>query len=212
MSETPTQTTSEETTTAAADEIYSTVGLRDVVYALLTTDEAGEDPAYGEVNPLVGAIDFDLSDNSGDEDAQYYDDHEGDVLYPDPEMTGTLEMADILPERLAVLLGATVDENGVLVRTADDKPPYFAMGFKSEKSNGEDRYVWLYKGRAKLGNQKFTTKQGKTITRQTTKLTITFIKRTCDGLWQTFADTDNDDFASAAATFFSTVYEPDYGT
>lgn len=45
-----------------------------------------------------------------------------------------------------MLLGNAVDDNGVLVRTATDKPPYFAVGFKSEKSNGKYRFVWLYKG------------------------------------------------------------------
>ena len=38
------------------------------------------------------------------------------------------------------------DDNGVLVRTASDKPGYFAVGFKSEKADGNFRYVWLYKG------------------------------------------------------------------
>ncbi len=45
-----------------------------------------------------------------------------------------------------MIFGNQIDENGVLVRTAQDKPPYFAVGFKSEKSDRSFRYVWLYKG------------------------------------------------------------------
>ena len=45
-----------------------------------------------------------------------------------------------------MIFGNQIDDNGVLVRTASDRPPYFAVGFKSEKSDGAFRYVWLYKG------------------------------------------------------------------
>lgn len=200
---------SEVNTPAANDAVYSLLGLRSVVYALLTKDEEGQSPVYGTVTPLVGAIDFELSDNSGDPDIQYYDDHEGHVVYPDPEWSGTLEMADIPPDKQAVLLGCTVDAKGVLLRSAADQPPYFAMGFKSEKANGEDRYVWLFKCRARLDSQKYTTKQGKTLNRQTHKMKITAVKRTCDKLWQGYADTDDEGFDSTAkAAFFSSVYSP----
>ena len=45
-----------------------------------------------------------------------------------------------------MIFGNQIDDNGVLVRTATDKPPYFAVGFMSEKANHKFRYVWLYKG------------------------------------------------------------------
>ena len=77
MSETPTQTTTEETT---GYDVYSTIGLRDVVIAKLLTDEKGSTPTYDTVMDLVGAIDLDVSDNSGDPDIQDYDDHEGHVI------------------------------------------------------------------------------------------------------------------------------------
>ena len=212
MSETPTENT---TTTETTDtNVYSTIGLRDVVIAKLLTDEPGSTPTYDTVMDLVGAIDFDISDNGGDPDVQDYDDHEGHVIYPDPVFKGTMEIADIPPEMLAILMGHTVDENGVVIHNAEDKPPYFAWGFKSEKTNGKDRYVWYYKGRASTPGMKLTTKpsNGKTPTRQTTKLTVTFVKRNADGVARCFVDEDAADFATAKATFFSAPYTPDYGT
>ena len=97
MSETPSSGTgtTEETT---PEEVYSTIGLRDIVVAKLLTDVAGSAPTYDTVQSLVGAIDLDISDNSGDPDAQYYDDHEADVIIPDPELKGTVELADLPPE------------------------------------------------------------------------------------------------------------------
>lgn len=204
MSETPTNAATEPET------IYSPIGLRDVVVAKLLTDEPGSTPTYDDVVPLVGAIDFDISDNSGDPDIQDYDDHEGHVIYPDPNMVGTMEMADIPPEKLAMLMGHTVDDNGVVIHSGEDKPPYFAWGFKSEKADGNDRYVWYFKGRASMPNDKHTTKpsNGKVPTRQTTKLKVTFVKRAADGLARCFVDEDSPDFASAKATFFSAPYTP----
>lgn len=194
----------------------SLVGLRDVVIAPLTADTTGTDGAatYGTVVPLVGAIDIQIDDQGGDEDVQYYDDNEGDVLYPDPELKCTMEMADIPLDKLATILGHTVDQYGVMVRKDGDKAGYFAMGFKSKKGGGGDvdRYVWLLKGRAKLTTQQYQTKKGKEITRQTTKLEWTFIKRNHDAQYQYMVDSDDEDFATKKASFFTSVYTPTFTT
>ena len=214
MSETPssgTGTTEETTEETTPEEVYSTIGLRDIVVAKLLTDVAGSAPTYDTVQSLVGAIDLDISDNSGDPDAQYYDDHEADVIIPDPELKGTVELADLPPDKVAMLLGYSIDNNGVTIHNAEDKPPYFAWGFKSRKSNGKDRYVWYYKGRCTLPQDKHTTRQ-KQVSRQTTKMQVTFIKLTSNGNARAFVDEDTEDFASAKATFFSAPYTPDFST
>jgi len=46
----------------------------------------------------------------------------------------------------SVLLGHSVT-GGVLIKKSTDTAPYVALGFKSKKSNGSYRYVWLYKGK-----------------------------------------------------------------
>ena len=196
-------------TTPAVNEVYSTIGLRAIVVAKLLTDETDSTPTYDPVQPLIGAIDLDVSDNSGEPDAQYYDDGEHDVVLPDPELSGTIELADLPPEKQALLLGYRVDKNGVVIHNADDKPPYFAWGFKSKKSNGVDRYVWYYKGRCTMPQDKRTTKQ-KDLTRQTTKMKVTFVKLNSTGNARAFVDEDTEAFATAKATFFNAPYTPDF--
>lgn len=190
------------------DTIFSPIGLRDVVVAELLTDPVGGTPTYGPVTPLVGAIDFDFQDNSGDPDVQDYDDGEHDVIMPEPETTGTLELADLPPASLAMLEGHKVDDNGVVVRNNEDKPPYFAWGFKSVKSNGKDRYTWYYKGRASRESTKYTTKKRKEVNRQTSKLKVTFVKLNSTGNDKVYVDEDTPEFASAKETFFSAPYTP----
>lgn len=112
-----------------------------------------------------------------------------------------------------MILNNTIDDNGVLVRSASDKPPYFAVGFKSEKSSGAFRYVWLYKVRAKPVTETYQTKEGDTVTRQTGSVEFTAIKRTHDGRYQAVADEGENGFtAEKAATFLDTVYEPTFAT
>ena len=136
---------------------------------------------------------------------------EFDVLYPDPELTFTTKMADIPLSIQEMIFGNKIDDNGVLIRSSTDKPPYFAVGFKSEKSNHKYRYVWLYKVRAKPLTENYATKEGTTITRQTGDVEWTAIKRTHDGRYQAVADEGENSFdATAAAAFLTSVYEPSF--
>ena len=120
-------------------------------------------------------------------------------------------MADIPLIIQEKIFANAIDDNGVLIRTAQDKPPYFAIGFKSEKSDGKFRYVWLYKVRAKPVTENFATKEGKTINRQTPEVEFTAIKRTHDGRYQAVADEGEGSFtAEKAAAFLTSVYEPSF--
>ena len=122
-------------------------------------------------------------------------------------------MADIPLTIQEMLFANAIDDNGVLIRTAQDKPPYFATGFKSEKSDGKFRYVWLYKVRAKPLTENFATKEGDTINRQNPEVEFTAIKRTHDARYQAVADEDENGFTAAkAATFLTSVYDPTFTT
>ena len=153
-------------TIAASPKVASTVGLKDVVIAELTEDTE-ETLTYGDLQKLAGAIEASITPDNADPDVQYFDDVEGDVLYPDPELSFKTKMADIPLMIQEKIFGNKIDDNGVLVRTAQDKPPYYAVGFRSEKSDKTYRFVWLYKVRAKPVTENYATKEGKTITRQT---------------------------------------------
>ena len=130
-------------TVAASPKVASTVGLKDVVIAELTEDTEAT-LTYGDLQKLAGAIEASITPDNADPDVQYYDDIEGDVLYPDPELSFKTKMADIPLIIQEKIFGNKIDDNGVLVRTAQDKPPYYAVGFRSEKSDKTYRYVWLF--------------------------------------------------------------------
>ena len=109
-------------TIAASPKVASTVGLKDVVIAELTEDTEAT-LTYGDLQKLAGAIEASITPDNADPDVQYYDDIEGDVLYPDPELSFKTKMADIPLIIQEKIFGNRIDDNGVLVRTAQDKPP-----------------------------------------------------------------------------------------
>ncbi len=192
----------------ASPIVSSTVGLKNMVIAPLTADTEAA-VTYGALQLVAGAIEASITPENTDPEIQYADDIEFDVLYPDPELSFKTKMADIPLQIQEMVFGNRIDENGVLVRAAADKPPYFAVGFMSEKSNQKFRYIWLYKVRAKPVTESYATKEGGTINRQTGEVEWTAIKRTKDGLYQAVADEGENGFTAAmGATFLATVYEP----
>lgn len=199
-----------DTTPTASPNVSSTIGLKNVVIAPLTADtESGH--TYGTLQLLAGAIEASVTPENADPNVQFCDDIEFDTLYADPNISFKLKMADIPLTIQEMIFAHVIDDNGVLIRTAQDKPPYFAIGFKSEKSNGKYRFVWLYKTRAKPINETFATKEGNTVTRQTPEVEFTAIKRTHDGRYQAVADEGENGFdATDAASFLTSVYEPTF--
>ena len=188
----------------------SRIGLRDVVIGWLDddTDTSAVAATYAlEATSTLEAIDAQISRGTADPNVQYADDIESDVLYPDPEITISLEVKEVPIELQKLLMGqaTAVDANGAYKYLSGSTPPYFALGFKSKKRSGADRYVWYYKCRVKPLDETFHTKE-KDITRQQDKLEITAIKRTYDKYVSVKVDSDAAG-APNAATFFGTVYE-----
>ena len=197
-------------TPAASPAVVSTVGLKNMVIAPISTDTESEH-TYGDLQLIAGAIDASITPQNADPNVQYADDIEFSVLYPDPELSFKTKMADIPLSIQEQIFGNEIDDNGVLVRTASDRPPYYAVGFKSEKSDGTFRYVWLYKVRAKPVTESYATKEGTTINRQTGEVEWTAIKRTHDSLYQAIADEGENGFTAAlGATFLDSVYDPTF--
>lgn len=195
-------------TPATAPAVSSTVGLKNMVIAPVTEDTETS-TTYGDLQRVAGAIEATITPENNDPDIQYFDDVEGDVLYPDPELTFKTKLADLPLIVQEMIFSNKIDDNGVLIRTANDKPGYFAVGFMSEKANGTFRYVWLFKVRAKPVTETYATKEGTSITRQTGEVEWTAIKRTSDGRYQAVADEGENGFtAEKAAAFLNTVYTP----
>mgnify|MGYP002733411657 FL=1 len=106
-------------TPTASPAVASTVGLKNMVIAPLSTDtESGH--TYGDRQLIAGAIDASITPQNADPNVQYADDIEFSVLYPDPELSFKTKMADIPLAIQEQIFGNEIDNNGVLVRTVSD--------------------------------------------------------------------------------------------
>jgi len=179
------------------------IGLKELHYALLTKDDS-TGVTYSAPVKIAGAINAKISPKSNTE-TLYADDGPAETASALGEIEVELEVKDLPLTVQAALLGHTVS-NGVMVRKAGDTAPYVAIGFKSQKSNGKYRYVWLYKGKFELPEQEYKTKEDKP-SFQTPKIKGTFVKRENDEAWQVIGDEDEVDF-TAGATWFNAVYPP----
>jgi len=178
------------------------VGLRDLHYAILTQDDA-MGVAYEDPVKIAGAISATITPTVNTE-TLFADDGPSETASALGEITVELQVKDLPLPVQAALLGHDL-ENGVLIRNADDNAPYVALGFRSLKSNGKYRYVWLYKGKFAPPEQQYQTKED-TPAFQTPTITGTFVKREYDDAWQAVGDEDEPGF-TAGATWFDAVYE-----
>ncbi len=181
----------------------ATLGLKDLVMAKVTEDTDGKE-TFGTPKTLAKAIMADLSVNVA-EGTLYADDAIDAIEKQFVNGTIKLGINDLGTETTAELLGQSVDDDGVIYGEDTDEPPYFAIGFRARKSGkGKYRYIWLYKVKFKIPNDKFETK-GDSINFITPEIEGTFVKLNKNGRWKsdyTGIETDN-----VAKTWFDSVKE-----
>jgi phi13 family phage major tail protein len=178
------------------------VGLRDLHYAILTKDdETGVTYQAPVAIPGVITADIDPNPSSG---TLFADDGPAETFSNMGEIKLSLEVKDLPLEVQAALLGHTIS-GGVMVRKSTDTAPYVAIGFKSLKTNGKYRYVWLLKGKFQLPKLEHKTKDDK-VNFQTPKIEGIFLKRIFDDAWIKQADEDHPDYVpSIGANWFAAV-------
>ena len=119
------------------------VGLKNLYYAPIAEDGAGRE-SYGKPIKVADAISADLSVNNGD--ATLYGD---DKVYADVRefinATIALAVCDLPASIVTALMGARIDNNGVLISSQEDKPHAVAIGFESKCADGESRFFWFYR-------------------------------------------------------------------
>src|SRR5690554_715407 len=187
----------------------ATVGLKDLHYAILTSDdESGT--VYESVKKIAGAITANLSTTYNTADLRA-DDGVAETAESKGITTVALNVKDLPKEAKADLLGQTINNDGVLIESDSDRPPYVAIGFRSEKANGKFRYVWLYKGKFTLPEENYETKQ-ETPSFQTPTLEGRFLSRLSDGERKAEVDSDDDGVdQSIIDNWFNAVYEEGNG-
>lgn len=184
------------------------IGLTKLHYAILKTDRAPKtdsptDPGelvYEDPVRLPGAITANFSPNASN-DTLFADDGPYDTASTLGAMSLELNVADIPPRHRAVLLGCTYDENtGMVKDSANDIPPYVAVGCSVKKSNGFDRLIWYLKGKFAAPDDNNQTKAD-SINWNTPTITGNFLKRDYDDQWRYSVDTDDEAYTGDKVDF-----------
>lgn len=174
------------------------IGLRDMHYALLTKDDS-TGVTYSEPVKIPGAIQANINPNSSLE-TLFADDGPSETAASLGQIELEAIAKDFPLDVQAILLGHAALVAGVLKRKSGDTPPFVAFGFKSLKSNGKYRYVWLVKGKFQQPERQNETK-GDTVNFQTPTMAGSFLKRDNDDIWIMEADEDDAAFVGAATWF-----------
>ncbi|WP_371017383.1 major tail protein [Pseudalkalibacillus sp. JSM 102089] len=179
------------------------VGL-DNIYVAKLTEENGE-ITYDTPVRILNAIDAKITPTV-DSQNLYADNTVAEILRVFSQVDVEFTIAELSSDHYAMLMGVEKDENGVLVDSAEDEAPYFAFGFRAKKSKGENRLVWLYKGRFTSVDESYQTQSDKAdFTTQPIK--GTFVKRS-DGKWRAKVDTDDQDIPLPVINdWFTKVYD-----
>lgn len=187
------------------------IGCDNLVYAKMTTeDTVAKAPTYGEVTPAPGVMSININPN-GSLETLFADDGPMETASTLGKIDVEIQKNELTAQNKADLLGHEIDSNGAVVYGDSDVPPYVAIGFRTLKSNGKYRYVWLYKGKFAEPEDNSETKgdsinfQSDTISGQFTKLNFPY---TINGKsvrpWKYELDGDN---TEASASVMSTWFD-----
>lgn len=153
------------------------IGCDNLHYALMTTEETDKvAPVYAEIKSAPGVMHVNINPNASIATA-FFDDGPGDTATTLGNIDVEIQKNELTTDNKADLLGHLIDANGALVYGGNDTPPWVAIGFRTLKSNGKYRYVWLYKGRFTDPEDNNETK-GDSINFQSDTITGQFVKLT----------------------------------
>ncbi|NTW04534.1 MAG: phage tail protein [Peptococcaceae bacterium] len=162
------------------------IGMKNLVYAIQTQDDS-LGVAYNSPVALAESMSAKIAPKINAQQL-WADDGLSEVLNSLGEIAVELDVKDLSLTVQAALLGHTVI-NGVITKKSTDIAPYVAIGFKSVKSNGKYRYIWLLKGTFEVQEIDAETQNDKPKF-QNPKLKGTFMKRAYDDAWMRQGDED----------------------
>lgn len=136
-----------------------TCGCRDFYIAKITQNDATGYVAGTPVK-LARAIKAKV-DEKWTSEKIYSDDGTEEVINSYEGTEVELEVNALAPQDRQILFGQLY-ENGFLIKTADDKAPEVAVGWRERKLNGKYDFKWLYAGKFAEGiSEEASTKEGK---------------------------------------------------
>lgn len=160
------------------------IGCDNVVWAALTKDDTTA-LTYDTPVTLPGVMTLNINPNMSIETA-YYDDGPGEVATTLGNIEITFNKSTLGLKEQAYLLGAAYIKAALKPATGSDvdvfkllsgvadTPPEGALGFRTLKSDGTYRYVWLYKGKFAIPVSNNETK-GDSINFQSDEITGRFV-------------------------------------
>ena len=116
-------------------------GLKNVHFAKMIVSEQDGSISYATPVAIPGAVNLSL-DPQGDESPFYADNIKYFNDYANNGYTGDLEVAKIPDEFLTEILGQTVDSNGAIIETTEDKSSKFALMFEVDGDKNSKRTVY----------------------------------------------------------------------
>ena len=191
----------------------ATIGLDKLFYAKITEDKDGNE-TYAAPVQMAKAMTADLSVELA-EATLYADDGASEIVKEFKSGTLSLGVDDLGGSVASDLTGAVIDNNGVVISTAEDGGSPVAVGFRAKKSNGRYRYFWLYRVKFGIPATALATK-GDSITFNTPTIEGTIMRRNkVDGAnkhpWKAeVTEGDASVSASTIANWYKEVYEPSY--
>lgn len=195
------------------DKPLPRIGVDKLYWAKLLTDTSSG-ATYDTPVHLKGVTSVGYNPNS-QVGVFYADDGAYEAYSQDGEADVTISVADLEPQHYAELMGVTRDSNGLIKEGNNDNAPEGAIGYRTQKSNGEYRYIWFYKGKFSKPQVNAETK-GNAPNFQQQEITYKGLNRDYDGYKRRRFDSDDDDLpvgltntilASDVSGWFST---PDY--
>ena len=127
-------------------EIVEFRGVEGLVAARVLTDDNGEDGyTTDDVFAIAGVAEISRATDSSSE-AHYYDNIPAVVVVGQSADTVTISASAIPLDVQAELTGQDYDETTGAMIEGERELRYFAIGYKTKKTNGDWVYVWRYKG------------------------------------------------------------------
>lgn len=145
----------------ALQEIVEYRGIEGLVCAEVLNDDNSAGYTTGTVFAIAGVAELSKTTDSSNE-AHYYDNIPAVVVSNTASDEVTISVSAIPLDVLAEMTGQYYDATtGAIIEGARDLK-YFAIGYKTKKTNGDEMYVWRYKGTFNIPDQTNTTENDST--------------------------------------------------
>lgn len=136
------------------NEILEYRGVEGLVAAEVTKDDNESDGGYvtGEVFSIAGVAEISRVTEASNE-AHYYDNMPAIIVSNTAADTVTISASAIPLDIYAKITGQKYDTTKGVMIEGPRENKYFALGYKTKKTNGDEVYVWRYKGTFNIPDQ-----------------------------------------------------------